>query len=676
MRSKWIVVCLATLVFSLACRAGANAVSGSDSASALVVRVTSPLSLELTWDPVEGAQSYRIDARMEGGEFEILADVPADRTRYDDFVLPDTPPRVLRAIAVTALGEQEIGTAEVEMPAFEPDPLVVEVGLFEATITAFPTYDPQNPMGSLPPGFDPENPEAFDPSSLLQVPSVNQSIGPAGGSVAVTSPDHITYTLDVPPGALDQELILTLTPVKTISDLPLSGGLLGAIQIRPEGFAFNLPARLKIEPASGVPAPAAELALGFAVSPFSQEFYLRPLAGVLGVGLAPTGTTHQARPALDPVSQWGTPSMNVGGGGTYGVGSGSRGDVIAQAERAPSSPDAQVSQTLAQQHVMNPGAVAYGQTGSVIFERLIASDSAGTIARATSELEEYWRERGSEFTDVSNARLIDLYASRLKTLFNRSKGDCLTRDDLVAADLAEKLQNASSSFWQRVRQSFRTQYGQAGEQLLKDLVDGKLSCTITLGIQSTIKTESDSGWVEVSVETRPAIRLMHRAGGMNPASAIGYRLHGYGWVEYTKYEFKVKRCAVTKVTQYPTVALNVTGLFPEFESQGPVQDFWFRYMEIGANYTLDLGAQTSEDRSGCSRQTLLSGGGDPWAGGFILLHFPSENAGLQDWTQTSTVYPLVFTKTYVNYKLTLPEGAGTITENATYTITIQRGSRP
>jgi hypothetical protein len=54
---------------------------------------------------------------------------------------------------------------------------------------------------------------------------VAQSIGPAGGTVATTSLAGLAYRPDIPAGALTTPTEIAITPVRSIADLPYSGGL-------------------------------------------------------------------------------------------------------------------------------------------------------------------------------------------------------------------------------------------------------------------------------------------------------------------------------------------------------------------------------------------------------------------------------------------------------------------
>ena len=79
------------------------------------------------------------------------------------------------------------------------------------------------------------------------------SIGPAGGTITATGTNGIVYTLVVPPNAIPKRLRITMTPVKTIRTLPLTGGVLGAVDLQPAGLRFTRSVRLKIAASTAPP---------------------------------------------------------------------------------------------------------------------------------------------------------------------------------------------------------------------------------------------------------------------------------------------------------------------------------------------------------------------------------------------------------------------------------------
>jgi len=104
------------------------------------------------------------------------------------------------------------------------------------------------------------------PLVLETARAANDSIGPAGGTITSTGTNGIVYTLTVPPNALRTPRRITMTPVKAIRTLPMSGGVLGAIDLEPAGLHFTKPVRLKI--AAATTPPAGKHLVGFS---FEQQ---------------------------------------------------------------------------------------------------------------------------------------------------------------------------------------------------------------------------------------------------------------------------------------------------------------------------------------------------------------------------------------------------------------------
>ena len=84
--------------------------------------------------------------------------------------------------------------------------------------------------------------------------AVSGSVTPGGGgTLHATGANGAQYTLTVPGGAVLSSLTVTMTPLSSVGGLGMSGGLLGGVQLNPDGLQLLKPARLTIVPASGAP---------------------------------------------------------------------------------------------------------------------------------------------------------------------------------------------------------------------------------------------------------------------------------------------------------------------------------------------------------------------------------------------------------------------------------------
>ena len=117
-------------------------------------------------------------------------------------------------------------------------------------------------------------------------------------SMAVTGADGTEYTLTMPKDALLSAVDVTMTPVDAVNGLPLTKGLVAAVQLEPHGLQLQKPATLTIEPPAGTPV-AEQTA--FLYHQGGHDFHLYPLGpertltmrlmhfSTPGVGLAAPG---------------------------------------------------------------------------------------------------------------------------------------------------------------------------------------------------------------------------------------------------------------------------------------------------------------------------------------------------------------------------------------------------
>ena len=75
--------------------------------------------------------------------------------------------------------------------------------------------------------------------------AVSAAIGVSGGTVTAHR-GGITYALTIPPGALDADTAITLTPIVSLSHLPFSNGIVAAGQFEPSGLTLHRTATLRI----------------------------------------------------------------------------------------------------------------------------------------------------------------------------------------------------------------------------------------------------------------------------------------------------------------------------------------------------------------------------------------------------------------------------------------------
>ena len=105
------------------------------------------------------------------------------------------------------------------------------------------------------------------------------TVGATGGAVTTSDTRGVSFTLDIPAGALPGEVEIAITPVRSIRDLPFPGTVLAAVRLEPSGLTLLKPAVLTI-------GTAASLADSQGLTGFSYEGDATTfeLTGALAVG--------------------------------------------------------------------------------------------------------------------------------------------------------------------------------------------------------------------------------------------------------------------------------------------------------------------------------------------------------------------------------------------------------
>jgi len=168
---------------------------------------------------------------------------------------------------------------------------------------------------------------ATRPNPVTVSPQVDESrsasatIDAAGGTVSASGPNGTSYTLSVPAGALFEDTAITLTPVASIAKLPLSGGLVAAVRLQPQGLTFAKLATLTIGLGKSV---SVQRQIAFAAEDSGKDFHLYP---------------KQSQPR--------TVTLKLAHFTLEGVGQGTMQDVGKAAQHPPSSWQAQAEQLQA-----------------------------------------------------------------------------------------------------------------------------------------------------------------------------------------------------------------------------------------------------------------------------------------------------------------------------------------
>ncbi len=110
-----------------------------------------------------------------------------------------------------------------------------------------------NPQGTKLDASEAVNPDTKPiPVSLTldQSHASSAIIGPEGGTLAATGADGTRYTLEIPAKALVEDVEIGLVPITSMDGIPWKNeGLIGAVQLEPDGQMFYSYVNLTIQPA-------------------------------------------------------------------------------------------------------------------------------------------------------------------------------------------------------------------------------------------------------------------------------------------------------------------------------------------------------------------------------------------------------------------------------------------
>ena len=157
---------------------------------------------------------------------------------------------------------------------------------------------------------------------LEQTGARTVTLGPAGGSIQTIDADGVRYTLVVPPLALMLPVAITMTPLLSVTGLPLSGGFVAGADFAPSGLVFAKPATLTISTSgqagqnqrlvglsykgsgSGIGLTAAE------ATPNAVTFALNHFSGVIA-GFGTTQDIEALYLSLPSLPGIGTPAIDL-----------------------------------------------------------------------------------------------------------------------------------------------------------------------------------------------------------------------------------------------------------------------------------------------------------------------------------------------------------------------------
>ncbi len=167
--------------------------------------------------------------------------------------------------------------------------------------------------------------------------AVSATIGAEGGSLSADAADGTHFVLELPSHALDRELPIRMTPLSRVDGLPFSRGLVGGVQLEPDGLSLTVPATLTIRPPGG----------------------LRP--GAVGFSYVGKGDELALDLSKTDARQIQLQVLHFSG---YGAGNATPGDIGNQATNAPASIIQEIRQQIAE--IVERGRSHEDENGNVI----------------------------------------------------------------------------------------------------------------------------------------------------------------------------------------------------------------------------------------------------------------------------------------------------------------------
>jgi hypothetical protein len=344
--------------------------------------------------------------------------------------------------------------------------------------------------------------EALDPNTVPvtvtmtvdQGKAASARIGPDGGTVKTTGADGSEFSLEIPAGALVEEIEITMTPIESMDGLPLDDGLAAGVQLEPEGMTFYDIVTLTIEPADAIPV---EQQLPIGSSGETDAVYI-PLidldADAIRLQLlhfSSAGVSKGYLADLAPVRQ------RLGGSAEARISS-LMAQEIARARQAGEDPDPGTLAALDKQYreqVLNPRVAAAGE-----------SCAAGQLAMKT--ILEYGRQSELRGLGYNYAQALSEIGPKVSRVCVKEEYE-LCRDEHIVHRMIPVLLNLQ-------RQSQLMGAGAGMDQVIAEAEDLARRCLhFELEFESTARMESEGTYNESEMESK--VEITYEVGSMPPA---------------------------------------------------------------------------------------------------------------------------------------------------------------
>ena len=636
---------LASLAFVLA--AGCNTVTGDggtsedsstsskQSSGKLSAESTSPFSVMLTWEAETDAQGYLVSVKFSSDDFLPLAFLAENQTEYEDFPAPSDTEMSYRVQAIKNHALDEGDSVTIKTPPAQPNPLNLTVNAFEP-MTSFemPTIDPNDPTSFDPstiPGYDPETGEfdfeAFMQGQGFEPTSVSEEIGPEGGTLTITNPDGVTFTLTIPPDALPDAVIISLEPVESIEGFPLSGGMFAAVNILPDRLELYEPAVLTIDFPEEISVPEGMAVMNFSYFGSGYDFHFIPKYedGAAASRLS-GGKLLVTIPFQNSAGSSSAKSSKVQ---SVGVGAGTPGEMReTMTNNTPNSKTAQDSNQGAASQIDDELAPLVpppddelapledipwqAKEAKSIEMAAAAAGKPEEVIRVINRFKKFLDSHGDtpEMEKYNDAVWNELLVAT-KAMFEANKKKCLSKDDMIIQGVAAEMLIPVGKFWKKFADKFKAKYG---SKLLEDISNHVKECKLFLTINSTLIYDYKGNGITATINS--TIPLKYKVGGDDGI----YVLWGIGALKYTYFEAHGPGCKNVSLDTFDGSKFILDELRPIFDANDNLVNFEMK------SYSLQ-GKQKS-GKAYCEEGvgTGVTDGktGDAWSGIYTASHWPNR----------------------------------------------------
>jgi hypothetical protein len=314
-------------------------------------------------------------------------------------------------------------------------------------------------------------------------------------------------------------------------------------------------------------------------------------------------------------------------GGGYGKGNGTVEDV--KKIKAPSKSSNRTAQRAARAQMdeltplesiepletlpkLPPEAKEFGKIGESILDKSGKANDWSKLMEVQDDFRIYMEAGGDKFNLKLNEKILDQIVGKIKTLLDKNMKDCISKEELLAQEMARRLDAPTSGFWQTAADRFKKTYG---EKLLQDLLAGFKGCTFELDMYSNLSFESDGQTLFATMAAKEiSLRAVYSKGNV----------YLYGDGDMTL-QFSVAGSCSFPLKQYDYLGLTIERLTPIY-SDGALIDFGLELRVVGWKPVMGASGQSDDD---CPVLVSVGGGGDYWTGMFTTSRI--VNGPMQGW---------------------------------------------